>query len=31
MIDDAAAAWGTLALELLTRVGRRAERIYLSR
>lgn len=30
-IDDAAAAWGTLALELLTRVGRRAERIYLSR
>lgn len=30
-IDDAAKAWGTLALELLTRVGRRAERIYLSR
>ncbi|MBS0297623.1 MAG: alanine racemase [Proteobacteria bacterium] len=31
MIDDAASAWGTLALELLTRIGPRAERIYLSR
>ncbi len=29
LLDDAAAAWGTVSYEVLTRLGARAERLYL--